>query len=56
MTFSAGLGSHEEGHVAVCYSEDGDKIISGGTEGDIKIFSGISSAEVGVRILTTKFE
>ena len=47
MTFSAGLGSHDEGHVSVCYSEDGNHIISGGTEGDIKIYRGTNSTEVG---------
>ncbi|XP_063680592.1 WD repeat and HMG-box DNA-binding protein 1-like isoform X2 [Bolinopsis microptera] len=45
MTFSAGFGSHEDGHVAVCYSQDGKRIISGGTEGDVKIYSGVNSTE-----------
>ena len=43
MTFSTGFGSHEDGHVAVCYSQDGKRIISGGTEGDVKIYSGVDS-------------
>ena len=47
MTFTAGFGSHDEGHVSVCYSEDGQHIISGGTDGDIKIYSGTNNTEVG---------
>lgn len=46
MSFSTGYGSHEEGHVAVCYSEDGQHIITGGSEGDINTYKGTSNTEV----------
>lgn len=46
MAFSSGVGSHDEGHVAVCYSADGQCIISGGAEGDIKIYKSINQTEV----------
>ena len=48
MVFSLGVLDHEEGHVSVAYSADGKQIITGGNEGDIKIYSSIDSTEVSL--------
>lgn len=39
MVFSSGYSGHDDGHVAVCYSSDGTKVITGGSEGNINIYS-----------------
>ena len=46
MAFSAGFSGHEEGHVAVCYAEDGVRVITGGSEGDIKIYKSTKHTDV----------
>ena len=45
MSFSPGLAAYDGGHVAVCYSSDGSKIITGGSDGDIKIYTAVETSQ-----------
>ena len=46
MSFSGSVKGLEEGRVAVAYHTDGVQIITGGVDGDIKIYTDVNSTNV----------